>query len=176
MAILDDHLIQADLVITSGGVSVGERDVVKMALTKLGSMRFERVAMQPGMPQGFGTIGPNSTPIFCLPGNPVSALVSFEVFVRPAILRMAGADQLQRPVVRARLRESLKAPAGKRQYRRARLEVSGDEYVVSPYGGTGSNLLAGLAGANALIVVDEETTELAEGSAVDVLILRNDER
>ena len=175
VAILDDHLIRADLVITSGGVSVGERDVVKMALSKLGTVRFERVAMQPGMPQGFGAIGPNATPIFCLPGNPVSALVSFEVFVRPAIRRMAGYAEVDRPMIRARLLESLTAPANKRQYRRARLDVQDDQYVVAPYGGTGSNLLAGLAGANALIVVDEETTSLPEGSSVDVVVLRRDE-
>ncbi len=176
VAILDDHLIRADMLITSGGVSMGERDVVKMALAKLGTVKFERVAMQPGMPQGFGTIGPDSTPIFCLPGNPVSALVSFEVFVRPAIRRMAGIERLDRQVVRARLSEELAAPANKRQYRRARLSVQDDEYVVAPHGGTGSNLLAGLAGANALIVVDEDTTALPEGSAVEVLVLRRDER
>ncbi len=175
VAILDDHLIRADMLITSGGVSVGERDVVKKALAKLGTVAFERVAMQPGMPQGFGTIGPDSTPIFCLPGNPVSALVSFEVFVRPAIRRMAGFDQLERLTVRARLLEPMTAPAGKRQFRRARLEVRDEQYVVAPYGGTGSNLLAGLAGANALIVVDDETSSLAAGAWVDVLVLRRDE-
>ncbi len=176
VATLNDHLIRADLLVTSGGVSVGERDVVKKALAKLGTVAFERVAMQPGMPQGFGTIGPDATPIFCLPGNPVSALVSFEVFVRPAIRRMAGFDRLHRHVVRARLLEPLTAPAAKRQYRRARLEVRDEQYVVAPYGGVGSNLIAGLAGANALIVVDEETVDVAEGSSVDVFVLRRDER
>ncbi len=170
VAILDDHLIRADLVITSGGVSVGERDVVKKALTKLGTVAFERVAMQPGMPQGFGTIGPDATPIFCLPGNPVSALVAFEVFVRPAMARLSGATHEPRHV-RARLLEPLTAPAGKRQFRRAVVRLGEEGYVVRPHGGTGSHLLAGLAGANGLIVVDEETTSVPAGAEVDVLML-----
>jgi molybdopterin molybdotransferase len=171
VATLDDHLIRADLVITSGGVSVGERDVVKKALATLGTVRFERVAMQPGMPQGFGTIGPEATPIFCLPGNPVSALVAFEVFVRPAMARLAGFATDQQHVVRARLLEPLAAPPGRRQYRRAELTRRGDGYVVRPHGGTGSHLLAELAGANGLIVVDEDTTQLPEDADVDVLVL-----
>ncbi|MDP9241410.1 MAG: molybdopterin molybdotransferase MoeA [Actinomycetota bacterium] len=171
VAILDDHLIRADLVITSGGVSVGERDVVKKALAKLGTVRFERVAMQPGMPQGFGTIGPDSTPIFCLPGNPVSALVAFEVFVRPAMARLAGKLSYTPDVVRARLLAPLSAPARKRQYRRAELILREDGWVVQPSPDTGSHQLAGLVAANALIVVDEETTQVPEDSEVDVLVL-----
>jgi len=175
-AVLDDHLIRADLVITSGGVSVGERDVVKKALQRLGTVRFERVAMQPGMPQGFGTIGPDATPIFCLPGNPVSALVAFEVFVRPALRRMAGFDDLTTEPVLARLVEALSAPAGKRQYRPAEVSLVDGERVVRAYGRAGSHLLAGLAGANALIVVDEQTTELAADSMVEVLPLARADR
>ncbi len=171
VAILDDHLIRADLVITSGGVSVGERDVVKKALAKLGTVRFERVAMQPGMPQGFGTIGPDSTPIFCLPGNPVSALVAFEVFVRPAMARLAGRLSYTPDVVTARLLSPLSAPAGKRQYRRAELSRSDDGWVVRPSGDTGSHQLAGLAAANGLIVVDEDTTQVPTDAEVDVLVL-----
>lgn len=170
-AVLDDHLIRADLLITSGGVSVGERDVVKKALSRLGTVRFERVAMQPGMPQGFGTIGPDATPIFCLPGNPVSAMVAFEVFIRPALWRMAGFAPTQAAPESARLLEPLTAPAGKRQYRRGRLSVADGERVVRPHGGTGSHLLAGLAGANALIVIDEVTTEVEAGAMVEVLPL-----
>ena len=83
---IEDQLIRADLVITSGGVSMGgANDVVKEVLQRLGTVTFRKVAMQPGMPQGFGVIGPDETPIFTLPGNPVSAYVSFEVFVRAAL-------------------------------------------------------------------------------------------
>ena len=99
--------------ITSGGVSVGAYDVVKEVLSRLGTVTFEQVAMQPGKPQGFGTIGPDRTPIITLPGNPVSAFVSFEVFVRPVIRRMLGVEPLERPVVRAELPEALTSPAGR---------------------------------------------------------------
>jgi len=90
MDAIEDQLIRADLVLTSGGVSVGAYDVVKEVLSRLGTVAFEQVAMQPGKPQGFGTIGPDSTPIITLPGNPVSSYVSFEVFVRPVIRKMLG--------------------------------------------------------------------------------------
>ncbi len=98
---LEDQLVRADVLVTSGGVSVGAYDVVKEVLSRIGTVEFTKVAMQPGMPQGFGTLGPDSTPFFGLPGNPVSAMVSFEAFVRPALRRMLGADPLERPRVRA---------------------------------------------------------------------------
>src|SRR6266487_5783265 len=86
LAVIEDAASRADLLVTSGGVSMGgEHDVVKAALQQLGTVRFRKVAMQPGMPQGFGVIGKNSTPILTLPGNPVSAFVSFQLFVRPAL-------------------------------------------------------------------------------------------
>ena len=98
---LSDQLVRADLVVTSGGVSKGDYDVVKDVLSKLGTVEFTEVAMQPGKPQGFGTIGEDDTPIFTLPGNPVSAYISFEVFVLPAIRRMMGKLPYRRPLVRA---------------------------------------------------------------------------
>lgn len=173
---LEDQLIRADVVVTSGGVSVGAHDVVKEVLGRLGTVRFERVAMQPGMPQGFGTIGPNAVPIFTLPGNPVSALVSFEVFVRPALRRMLGAEPLFRPRVRATTTVPMRAPAGKRQFARARLEVRDGAYVVTPVGGSGSHLLAGMAAANALAVVPEDVTEVPAGSPVAVMMLERRSR
>ena len=94
---IEDQLIRADLVVTTGGVSVGAYDVVKEALGRMGTVNFEKVAMQPGMPQGFGHIGPDKTPIFTLPGNPVSAFVSFELFVRPVLRRMLGVEPLAPP-------------------------------------------------------------------------------
>ena len=95
--------MRADLVVTSGGVSKGDYDVVKDVLGRLGTVEFTEVAMQPGKPQGFGTIGEDDTPIFTLPGNPVSSYVSFEVFVLPAIRRMMGKLPYRRPLVRAQL-------------------------------------------------------------------------
>jgi molybdopterin molybdotransferase len=170
--LLDAQLARADMLITSGGVSMGAYDIVKEALREFGTMEFVKVAMQPGGPQGFGTLGERGTPVFCLPGNPVSALVSFEVFVRPAIRQMLGKRQLHRRTVAARLLEALRSPAGRRQYRRGLLhrEDSG-EYVVEPVGGAGSHLLASLARANCLIVLEESATDVAEGDSVTVLPL-----
>lgn len=175
-ALLDDNLIRGDVVITSGGVSVGERDVVKKALRRLGTVQFDRVAMQPGMPQGFGTIGPDDTPIFCLPGNPVSSLVSFEVFVRPALRAMAADPNIHRPVVTARLTEDLTSPKGRRQYRRGWLEQSADGYQVRTIGGSASHLLAALSLANALIVVPADVSDLRAGADVEVMLLERPAR
>jgi molybdopterin molybdotransferase len=170
--LLDAQLARADLLVTSGGVSMGAYDVVKEALREFGTMEFVTVAMQPGTPQGFGTLGERGTPVFCLPGNPVSALVSFEVFVRPAIRQMLGKRQLFRRTVHASVLESMRSPKGRRQYRRGLLhrEDSG-EYVVEPVGGPGSHLLASLAKANCLIVLAEDATEVAAGDQVTVLPL-----
>jgi molybdopterin molybdotransferase len=171
MNAIEDQLIRADLVLTSGGVSVGAYDVVKEVLTRLGTVSFEGVAMQPGKPQGFGTIGPDSTPIITLPGNPVSSYVSFEVFVRPVIRKMLGVEPLHRPTVRAVCLEGFESPADKRQYMRGWLDVVDGRYVVRPVGGPGSHLVGGLAHSNCLIVVPEDVTEVPDGSAVEVMVL-----
>ena len=168
---LEDQLVRADLLITSGGVSVGAYDVVKEVLGRLGTVGFHKVAMQPGMPQGFGTIGPDSTPVFGLPGNPVSALVSFEAFVRPALRRMLGAEQTARPTVSAIATQDLHSPAGKRSYLRVWLEVKDGRYVVAPVSGPGSHLVAGMARANALAIVPEGVEHVAAGSPVTVMML-----
>ena len=168
---LEDQLVRADLLITSGGVSVGAYDVVKEVLSRLGTVGFHKVAMQPGMPQGFGVIGPDRTPVFGLPGNPVSALVSFEVFVRPALRRMLGAETLTRPVVTARTTADLTASPDKRAYLRVSLEVRDGAYVVSPVSGPGSHLIAGMARANALAVVPEGVERIAAGEPVQAVML-----
>jgi molybdopterin molybdotransferase len=168
---LEDQLVRADVLITSGGVSVGAYDVVKEVLSRLGTVRFDKVAMQPGMPQGFGTLGPDSTPIFTLPGNPVSAMVSFEAFVRPALRRMLGAEPLERPRVRALATAPLRSSPGKRSFLRVSLGVRDGAYVVSPVSGPGSHLLAGLARANALAVVPEDVVLVEAGEPVTVMML-----
>jgi molybdopterin molybdotransferase len=163
---LEEQLSRADLLITTGGVSMGgEHDVVKAALRELGTVTFRKVAMQPGMPQGFGVIGP--VPIFTLPGNPVSAYVSFQVFVRPAIAALQGADDLSLPAVRATLTGPVRSPAGRRSYLRGVLDGS----EVTPLSGQQSHQVASLGRANALIVVPERETQLPAGHAVDVLVL-----
>jgi molybdopterin molybdotransferase len=171
MNAIEDQLIRADLVLTSGGVSVGAYDVVKEVLSRLGTVSFDTVAMQPGKPQGFGTIGPDSTPIITLPGNPVSSYVSFEVFVRPVIRRMLGVEPLHRPTVRAVCEEALTSPPRKRQYARGWLGVTDGRYVVRPVGGAGSHLVGDLAHANALVVVPEAVTEVPAGGTVEVMVL-----
>ena len=168
---IEDQLIRADLVVTTGGVSAGAYDVVKEVLLRLGTVDFDKVAMQPGMPQGRGTIGPDATPIFTLPGNPVSAFVSFEVFVRPVIRRMLGVEPLERPTVRASCVEPLSSPQGKRQFARSWLSVEDGRYVVRPLGGQGSHLMNDLAHANSFIVVPEVVTEVPAGGTVTVMVL-----
>ena len=171
LAALEDQLVRADLVVTTGGVSAGAYDTVKAVLSRLGTVEFTTVAMQPGMPQGHGVMGPEDTPIFTLPGNPVSAYVSFEVFVRPVIRRMLGHEKIYRPVVRAVLVDALHSPAGKRQFARGHLAVEDGRYVVRPAGGQGSHMLGALAKANALVVIPEDVTEVKPGTAVAVLRL-----
>jgi len=169
--LLTDQLVRADVVITSGGVSMGNYDVVKEALTSLGTVEFTEVAMQPGKPQGFGVVGDEETPIITLPGNPVSSYVSFEVFVVPVLRRMMGVHPYRRPLVQAMLAEDLVSPEGKRQYARGRFEVTAHGARVTPVGGSGSHLIGGLAQANALIVVEEDETALNVGDTAKVLVL-----
>ncbi|HET6877665.1 MAG TPA: gephyrin-like molybdotransferase Glp [Jatrophihabitans sp.] len=168
---LENQLLRADILVTSGGVSMGAFDVVKEALSELGTVEFTKVAMQPGKPQGFGHLG-DRVPIFCLPGNPVSSLVSFEAFVRPAIRKLLGKRSLQRATVEAVALEGATSARGVRQYRRGVLhrESSGG-YSVSLVGGPGSHLLASLALSNCLVVLDEDTTEVVAGSTVTVMPL-----
>jgi molybdopterin molybdotransferase len=169
--VLESLLLRADLLVTTGGVSMGAFDIVKQALSELGTVEFTRVAMQPGKPQGFGHLG-NRVPIFCLPGNPVSALVSFEAFVRPAIRKLLGKRNLQRATVQATALERFDSRPGIRQYRRGVLhrEATGG-YSVSLVGGAGSHLIASMASSNCLVVVDEEVTEVVAGSRVTVIPL-----
>jgi molybdopterin molybdotransferase len=172
MDALEGQVSRADLIVTSGGVSAGAFDVVKDALKELGTVEFTRVAMQPGMPQGFGTLGAEGTPIFCLPGNPVSALVSFEVFVRPAVRLMLGKRRLVRRTVKALAMQAFSSSQGRRQYRRGLLHREADgSYSVEPVGGSASHLLANLSRSNCLIVIDEEVTEVSEGDLVTVVPL-----
>ena len=168
---LESQLLRADILVTSGGVSMGAFDVVKQALSELGTVEFTRIAMQPGKPQGFGHIG-NRVPIFCLPGNPVSSLVSFEAFVRPAIRKLLGKRTIHRATVQATALEAASSPAGVRQYRRGVLhrEASGG-YSVSFAGGPGSHLIASMASSNCLVVIDEEVTQVTAGSRVTVMLL-----
>ncbi|WP_460795203.1 molybdotransferase-like divisome protein Glp [Nocardioides pacificus] len=171
---LSDQLVRADVVVTSGGVSQGDFDVVKEALAELGTVWFGGVGMQPGKPQGFGTVGEDATPIFTLPGNPVSAYISFEAFVVPALRKMMGKLPYARPTHRALLTHAISSPAGKRQFVRGEYAVDGGSHGggahVSPVGGHGSHLIGDLAASNALIVVPEDVTSVSAGEQVQVLL------
>ena len=171
---LGDQLVRADVVITSGGVSMGDYDVVKEALSPLGTVWFGGVAMQPGKPQGFGVVGEDQTPIFTLPGNPVSSFISFEMFVLPALRRMMGRLPYSRPTVEAALTHAITSPRGRAQYLRGELDADDERVTVSPIGGPGSHLVGDLAQANALIVVPTDTTALDAGARVTVVPLDRD--
>ncbi|HWF80566.1 MAG TPA: gephyrin-like molybdotransferase Glp [Streptosporangiaceae bacterium] len=159
----------ADLLITSGGVSMGgEHDAVKAALSILGTVAFRKVAMQPGMPQGFGLLGsPPRVPIFTLPGNPVSALVSFHVFVAPAVRALQNIQAERFAPRRSRLASPASSPAGRRSYLRGILDPQAG--TVTPLTGQGSHQIASMARANVLIVMPEEVTRLEPGTEVDIL-------
>jgi molybdopterin molybdotransferase len=171
LAALEDALAAgADVLVTTGGVSMGgEHDVVKAALRDLGTVSFRKVAMQPGMPQGFGLLGAAGTPIFTLPGNPVSAYVSFQLFVRPAagVLQDRGPERLASG--QAVLSGPARSPEGRRSFLRGMLDQGAG--TVAPVSGQASHQLASLARANALIVVPEPVTELPAGAEVEVLML-----
>ncbi|GAA3810251.1 molybdopterin molybdotransferase MoeA [Sphaerisporangium flaviroseum] len=179
--VLNGVIGEADAVITSGGISMGAYEPVKEALSPLGTVRFEKVAMQPGMPQGFGLLGERHVPIFTLPGNPVSSYVSFVLYVKPALDRMRGLPAGPPVTVPATTTSALRSPAGKRSFLRGVLsggaagggvaDERGGGAVVAPVHGQGSHQLAALALANALIVVPEDVTDVPEGTVVEVIPL-----
>ena len=163
---LRGHAADADLILTTGGVSAGAYEVVKDALGGSGDVEFVKVAMQPGMPQGAGTL--DGVPVVTLPGNPVSALVSFEVFVRPALRAAMGRPDAERPRRDAVLTEDLTSPRGKRQFRRGVLD--GD--AVTSYGPPASHHLRWLASANCLLELGEDVDSVNAGTRVQVWDLR----
>ncbi len=158
----------ADLIVTSGGVSMGAYEVVKDALAGRG-VEFVRVAMQPGKPQGAGQV--DGTPVIALPGNPVSSLVSFEVFVRPALRAAMGFRNTERPRRRAVLSEPLTAPAGKTQFRRGVFDH--ETGTVSTVGPPGSHHLRWMAASNCLLEIAADIDSLDAGAEVTVWDLEN---
>jgi molybdopterin molybdotransferase len=170
-AVLDRYADESDLIITSGGVSAGAYEVVKDAFGRHGDqgVEFAKVAMQPGMPQGAGRVAGLRRPgtaIVALPGNPVSVLVSFEVFVRPALRAAMGLPEPERPRREALLTVALTSPAGKRQFQRGVLDTTAG--TVSSYGPPGSHHLRWLATANCLLDISEDVVEMPAGSKLQV--------
>jgi len=162
-----------DLFLSSGGVSVGDFDVVKQVLAAEGEITFWRVRMKPGKPLAFGRIG--GVPMVGLPGNPVSAMVSFELLVRPAILTMQGLTRLERPAVQAVLVDAIRDKPDRRLYLRVRVREQEGEYRAYLTGEQGSGILRSLVEANGLAVVPEGRS-LAPGERVRVILLDADER
>jgi molybdopterin molybdotransferase len=164
-------LRSADVLVTSAGVSVGELDLVREALERSGAeLHLWQVAMRPGKPITFGTRG--TQPVFGLPGNPVSAMVTFELFVRPALRRMAGAHVLDRPRLRARAVEPIANPGSRRGYLRVTLREDAQGYGAQLTGDQGSAILRSMVLADGLAVVAPDTT-IGAGEAVDVIVLRS---
>ncbi len=161
---------RADAIISSGGVSVGDYDFVKDVIEEIGAgMHFWKVAMRPGRPLAYGMIG--GKPLFGLPGNPVSSMVSFEQFVRPALLKMAGHQNLFRKCVRATLLEDVTKRAGFRYFLRARVQIENGRYTAATTGGQGSGILKSMVLANGLLVLPEDLTLVKKGETVTVQLI-----
>lgn len=165
-----DALRDADALVTSGGVSVGTHDLVKPLLESLGTVYIGRVKLKPGKPFTFATL-PGDKVAFGLPGFPVSSLVTFEVFVRPALRKMQGFDQLQRPTLPVRLGYDARPTAERTEYQRVRLHREGGDLVADTTGSQSSSRLLSLAGAHALVKVPAGDQVLKKGSVVDAMIL-----
>ncbi|HEV2087201.1 MAG TPA: gephyrin-like molybdotransferase Glp, partial [Cryptosporangiaceae bacterium] len=168
--LVEDQASRTDLIVVTGGTGTGPGDVTRRLFGKIGEVEFVTPAMHPEAVIGFGRFGADRTPVACLPGDPVGALVGFEVLVRPLLQRLAGAENPFRPSVKARLEESVVSPHGVREFRPAYVtERRGGGYTVAPLAG-GHSFLAGYATANGLLVLGERVAELRSGSTVDVLL------
>jgi molybdopterin molybdotransferase len=167
--------LASHVIVSSAGVSVGDRDYVRPVLEKLGcELIFWGVAIKPGYPLVFGRFGDHGPLVFGLPGNPVSAMVTFEEFVRPLLRRLAGHRSWFRPRIEARLGERLRKPAGRMHLVRVRLERRDGRAVATPTGNQSSGVLRSMALAQGLLVFPAEATELAEGAPVQVQVLDED--
>jgi molybdopterin molybdotransferase len=168
---------QADFIITSGGVSVGDFDLVKQVLAAEGEMHFWSLNVKPGRPLAFGVVGTPSTgsgqgvPLLGLPGNPVAATISTELFARPALLKMQGFTEWAHPTVQARLSQPIARKDGRRHYLRVHLHETSAGYEATLTGDQGSGILKSLVQADGLAVIPEECDRLAAGTMVQVILL-----
>jgi molybdopterin molybdotransferase len=173
------HLgLDADMLITSGGVSLGDYDVVREVLAKQGEIVFWRVREKPGKPLTFGMIkgrgkggGVKNIPFFGLAGNPVSAMINFELFARPAVLKMMGRKNLTKPAVEAVLEGAVENTDGRRIFARAIVEKRGGRYFARLTGPQGSGVLTSMSLANGLVIVPEDKPGVKEGDSVQVMML-----
>jgi molybdenum cofactor synthesis domain-containing protein len=169
-AFVTGALDRADALVTSGGVSVGTHDLVKPLLESLGTVHVGRVKLKPGKPFTFATLDGGKV-AFGLPGFPVSSLVTFEVFVRPALRKMQGHSQLQRPTLPVRLAYDARPTADRTEYQRVTLRREGGELVAETTGSQSSSRLMSLAGAHALVRVPAGEKGISAGTVVEALIL-----
>ena len=170
--LVEARLLVSEVVVIAGAAGGSLAGVLSSELAELGELDQTRVAMQPGSSQGFGLLGPDKVPTFLLPANPVSALVVFEVIVRPALRLMLGRRNPYRRTVTARTMEPITSPAGRRSFLRGQLmRDDEDDYLVHILGNGGTHLLASLAEANCLVLVDEESTSVRTGGEVSVSFL-----
>ncbi len=173
---IEDQLVRADLILTTGGISYGSGDTVRDVLGGLGTVRFDNVAAWPGRTLGVGKVsaegGDEEVPIFCLPGDPVAAQVCFEVFVRPALRHMQGWKSLNRRSVVATVDRSWYSPRGRREFVRVRLVGDPREgYQAKVQGAPGALLMSALASSNALAVVPEDVTTVNAGDTLQCMVL-----
>jgi molybdopterin molybdotransferase len=160
---------EADAIITSGGVSVGEADFTKAMMKKLGDVAFWKIAMRPGRPMAVGRIG--KSVLFGLPGNPVAVMVTFLAFVRPALLRMMGSTAQPTPLLKAKSLEPMRKKAGRTEYQRGFVSIAADGTLqVRTTGNQGSGVLSSMVQGNGLIVLHHEQGNVAVGDEVDVLM------
>jgi molybdopterin molybdotransferase len=164
---IEDQLVRADVIITACGMNAGDYDLLTNVLRGLGRVEISRVNMTPGGAQGFGVIGPDSTPIFVLPGNPIGALLSFDIFVR----RLMGHSKLHHRVIEARLETTIDGAGDDARYVRAHVSKSGNVPVVRSLENNNDHPLAGLGTADALVVVPAGTARLNAGDTVKVIQL-----
>lgn len=159
--------MDADCIISSGGVSVGDYDFVKDVLKDMGSqMIFWKVAMKPGKPLAFGVIG--GKPAFGLPGNPISSMVAFEQFVRPSLLKMSGRSAIFRATLNARLTKDIKIKPGRMNFIRAEFRIEDNELIVTPLDGQGSGVISTTVRANSYVIVPEDSAGFKKDEAVKV--------
>src|SRR5712691_2273801 len=161
--------IQCDFIITSGGVSVGEFDLVKNIMTEQGEIHFWRINMRPGKPVAFGHIG--NVPLLGLPGNPVSAAVTFELFGRPVIRKMLGHTRLLRPLADVVVEDGVSERVIRRHYVRAHVEWRDGRFIAHTTGNQGSNIMTSLLNANALLIVPEGGTVIQPGDTAKAIML-----
>jgi molybdopterin molybdotransferase len=162
--------LKADILITSAGVSAGDRDFVREVLAELGvHQHFWKIDIKPGRPTAFGVRG--DTLIFALPGNPVSTLVTFEMFVRPALRRLLGYQRVIQPTVRAVLGESIDKKPGRTQFLRVQVRQEGETLVASSSGDQNTGILRSMVRANAIAILSSDAGQLSAGSSVEIHLL-----